>query len=171
MDVLQSRNQTQPAGYDFEPGKEQDPGLHSFRNGNRAGQGKERPEEDKELKTRFGVANFEKRKHPRFLLNLPIEYHQVQMPSPGTGCTVNASEGGVMAYLPEQMEIGQLLKVRLFFSSSPGMSTVDMLCRVAWTDDFEKSSGYGCGLKFVDFPPEDMLKFRSFLENLSRLSN
>jgi hypothetical protein len=127
--------------------------------------------EDKGLKSRFGVANFEKRKHPRFLLNLPIEYRQVQMHNSSTGYTANASEGGVMAYLPEQLEVGQLLKVRLFFSSNPGMSTVDMVCRVAWADDFEKSSGYGCGLKFVDFPSQDMMKFKSFLENLSRLSN
>jgi hypothetical protein len=53
---------------------------------------------NKELKSRFGVVNFEKRKHPRFMLNLPIEYRRVPMESHGaTGCTANATQGEVMA--------------------------------------------------------------------------
>ena len=127
--------------------------------------------EDKETKPRFGIANFEKRRHPRFLLNLPIEYYPANSHHNGSGHTANASEGGLMVYLPEQVEVGQLLRVKLYFSSRPGMSTVEMLCEVVWANEFEEDRGYGCGLKFVDFPSEDMSKLRSFLKDLSGLSH
>jgi hypothetical protein len=69
-------------------------------------------EEIKEAKYRYGTGNFEKRKYPRFNIDLPIEYSRSDS-SINVGKAANASEGAAF-YLPEPMEMGQHLKVKLF---------------------------------------------------------
>ena len=65
--------------------------------------------EGNETKLRYGAVNFEKRKHPRFNFDLPIEYSRTDL-FVKHGRAVNVSEGGLLLYLPEQMEIGQHLR-------------------------------------------------------------
>jgi hypothetical protein len=60
--------------------------------------------EGNETKLRYGTVNFEKRKYPRFNLDLPVEYGRTDL-FVKHGRAVNASEGGLLLYLPEQMEI------------------------------------------------------------------
>ena len=70
--------------------------------------------EEDETKLRYGTVNFEKRKHPRFSIDLPVEYSRTDL-FVKHGRAVNASEGGLLLYLPEQMEIGQHLEIESFF--------------------------------------------------------
>ena len=129
--------------------------------------------QEKELKQRFGVAKFVERAHPRFLLNLPVEYYPATSNIQGKGYTGNASEGGLIVYLRRHLQVGDLLKLRLFFSSGPGMNsvnTVEMVSRVIWTEKL-KDEEYRCGIKFVDISPEDMNKLSNFLKNLSPISH
>ena len=72
--------------------------------------------EEKGIRPRVGIVNFEKRGHPRFKVDLPIEYSQVNSPISQTGHVINASEGGLLVYLPEKMEVGQYLQLKLFSS-------------------------------------------------------
>ena len=124
----------------------------------------------KELKHHFGVAKFEERSHPRFLLNLPVEYYPAKSGTRRTGYTENASEGGLIVYLRNRFKVGDLLKLRLFFSSGPGMNIVETLSQVVWTEKL-KDTEYRCGMKFVDISPEDMDKLNKFLKKLSPLSH
>jgi c-di-GMP-binding flagellar brake protein YcgR len=135
--------------------------------------GGEMANQEKELKQHFGIAKFEERAHPRFLLNLPVEYYPAASTAQGKGYTGNASEGGLIVYLGRHLQVGDLLKLRLFFSSGPGMNsvnTVEMVSQVIWTEKL-KDSEYRCGIKFVDISAEDMNKLSSFLKNLSPISH
>ena len=123
-----------------------------------------------EAKYRFGVAKFEGREHPRFLLNLPVEYYPAQSNIRGKAYTGNASEEGLILYLRRHFKVGDLLKLKLFFSSGPAMNTVEMLSQVIWTEKVE-SKEYRCGMKFVEISPTDMEKFNRFLKNLSPSSH
>ena len=124
-----------------------------------------------EMSPRFGFAKFEGRKHPRFFLTLPIEYYPADSNFRDLGHTVNTSEEGVMVYLSENLDVGQFLKLRIFFSSGPGIHKVEMLSQVIWIDKSEEEKEYRCGMKFVDIPSEDMKKLSSFLNKLSDLSH
>ncbi len=64
-----------------------------------------------------GVVNFEKRRHPRFNVDLPMEYGRTEVGAK-EGRVLNASEGGVLLYLPEQMMIGQLFALKLKWKPS-----------------------------------------------------
>lgn len=125
--------------------------------------------EDKEIKSRYGTVNFEKRKHPRFNVDLPIEYHQINSTIRHNGRVLNASEGGLLIYFPEPMKLGQHLKMKLFFASGSTMNTIEMVVEVVWMD-IHLNTGWGdyrCGVRFVDVSPEDMTKLKSFLRSLS----
>jgi c-di-GMP-binding flagellar brake protein YcgR len=119
-------------------------------------------------KPRYGTVNFEKRKHPRFSVDLPAEYSRADLSSK-QGHATNASEGGLLLYLPEQVEIGNYLRLKLFFSMASELQNIEALVEVAWTDiHLGKDWGdYRTGVRFVEISAEDMSKLRNFLKSLS----
>lgn len=125
-------------------------------------------EEIKETKYRYGIVNFERRKYPRFNIDLPIEYSRSDSII-NVGKIVNASEGGLLLYLPEPMEMGQYLKVKLFFSEGSEMSVIEGLGQVVWKEIQLREGGgdYRTGVKFVDIPPQSLEKLKNFINKLS----
>jgi len=120
-------------------------------------------------KPHVGIVNLEKRNHPRFNIDLPIEFYQIDSPIPHSGRAVNASEGGLLVYLPEQTEVGQHLRLKLFFVSGPGLDSIEMLTEVVWMD-IHLGKGWGdyrCGVRFIDISGEDLHKLKRFLKSLS----
>jgi c-di-GMP-binding flagellar brake protein YcgR len=125
--------------------------------------------EEKERKFHYGIVNFERRKHPRFNIDLPIEYSLLPSPASRPGRASNASEGGLLVYLPEKVEISQLLQLRLFFPSGSQFNGVELIAEVVWIDvHLGKDWGdYRCGLRFIDIPPDGLEKLKRFLRSLS----
>jgi len=123
--------------------------------------------EENKLKPRTGVAKIEEREHPRFLLNLPVEYYRVNSDVNQAGYTVNASESGLMLNLPEKFEVGQLLKIKLFFSFGPDINSIEILSQVVWTDHSGGEEGYRSGVKFIKVSAEDLNRLVNFLQKLT----
>ena len=125
-------------------------------------------EEEKKNRPRYGTVNFEKRKHPRFDVDLPIEYVRTGLVA-NCGEALNASEGGLLVYFPEEMEVGQHLSLKLFFSSGSELTTIETLVQVVWTDIHlgQDRQDYRAGLKFADISPGDLEMLRNFLRSLS----
>lgn len=119
-------------------------------------------------KPRHGTVNFEKRKYPRVNIDLPVEYYRIDLTAHHNGRAINASEGGLLLYLPEQIEIDQYLRLRLFFTSGSKLDTAEILVKVVWVDIHpEKNWGdYRTGVRFIDVSPEDMTKLKNFLRSL-----
>jgi c-di-GMP-binding flagellar brake protein YcgR len=125
--------------------------------------------EDKETKFRYGIANFERRKYRRYSISLPIEYYRADSPVNQSGQTLDASEGGLQVLFPEQMDIGQQLKLKLFFSSEANLNTIDMLVEVVWinTQLSEGEHHYRSGVRFINISPEGMNKLKNLSASLS----
>jgi c-di-GMP-binding flagellar brake protein YcgR len=125
--------------------------------------------DEKETKSHIGIVNFEKRKHPRFSVDLPVEYYRINSSIRHSSRALNASEGGLLIYFSEQMEVGQRLKVKLFFASGSELNAIEVLAEVVWTDiHLDKDWGdYRCGVRFTDISSEDMIKLKHFLRTLS----
>jgi c-di-GMP-binding flagellar brake protein YcgR len=124
--------------------------------------------EGKEPKFRYGIANLERRKYRRFPVRLPIEYYRAGSPTNQTGQALDASEGGLQILFPEQMEIGQNLNLKLFFSSQSELNTIEALVEVVWvnTQLDEDEKHYRSGVRFVNISPEDMSKLKNFSASL-----
>ena len=123
---------------------------------------------EREVKHRYGIANFERRTYRRFPIRLPIEYYPAASPINQTGQALDASEGGLQVLFPEQVEIGQNLNLKLFFSSQSELNTIEALVEVVWVntqlDEGEKH--YRSGVRFVNISPEDMSKLKNFSASL-----
>ena len=127
-------------------------------------------EAKREEKVRFGVANFERRRHPRFSVDLPIEYHRIHSPDSYPGRLGNISESGLMVYLPEKAEMGQFLEIKLFFPSDSHLQAIDMIAQVAWVDfHLGENRDYRSGLRFIEISPEDLKKLSGFLNHLAQI--
>jgi c-di-GMP-binding flagellar brake protein YcgR len=122
----------------------------------------------REVKHRYGIANFERRTYRRFPIRLPIEYYPAASTINQTGQALDASEGGLQVLFPEQVEIGQNLNLKLFFSSQSELNTIEALVEVVWVntqlDEGEKH--YRSGVRFVNISPEDMSKLKNFSASL-----
>jgi c-di-GMP-binding flagellar brake protein YcgR len=125
--------------------------------------------ETKEAKSHYGIVNFERRRFPRFSIDLPIEYSRTDSDIRFSGRALNASEGGLLVYLPEKVEIGETLRLKLFFTFGHDLITIEMVAQVAWIDIHlgEGWGDYRSGLKFIDISSEDLGKLKNFLKSLS----
>jgi c-di-GMP-binding flagellar brake protein YcgR len=125
--------------------------------------------EEKEPKPRYGTVSFERRKHPRFNVDLPIEYYLIDSSTGHSGKALNISEGGLLLHFPEQMDMGQYIRLKLFFSLGSELNTIEVLAEVVWMDmRLDKGWGdYRCGVNIIDISPQDMIKLRTFLRSLS----
>ncbi len=125
--------------------------------------------EEKARKLHYGIVNFERRKYPRFNIDLPIEYSLLSSAVSHPGRALNASEGGLLVYLSEKVEISQLLQMKLFFPSGSELNGVEIVAEVVWMDiHLGKDWGdYRCGVRFVDISPENLNKLKRFLRTLS----
>jgi c-di-GMP-binding flagellar brake protein YcgR len=124
--------------------------------------------EAKEPRPRYGTVNFEKRKHPRFSIDLPAEYSRTDLPTQH-GRAINASEGGLLLHLPERIEIGQCLRLKLFFSVGSQLSAIQAIVEVVWVDIHPGKDWGDCrtGVRFVEISTEDMSGLMNFLRSLS----
>jgi len=122
-----------------------------------------------QAKFRYGIGNLERRKYRRFPVRLPIEYYRADSPINQSGQALDASEGGLQILFPEQMEIGQNLNLKLFFSSGSELNTIETLAEVVWTNTQlgEGEKHYRSGVRFINISLEDMTKLKNFSASLS----
>jgi c-di-GMP-binding flagellar brake protein YcgR len=120
-------------------------------------------------KVRSGIVNFERRKHPRISVDLPVEYTRVESSDfIKNGRAANASQGGLLVYLPELVQVGEAFRLRMYFSI-PDMQKVEIVAEIAWVDIpiGGKPLEYRAGLKFLEISAEDQEKLTRFLKMIS----
>jgi hypothetical protein len=112
----------------------------------------------------------EKREHRRFDVDLPIRYGRTNLLFKFARA-VNASQGGLLLRLPEEVNIGQRLALKLFFPDQSELNTVKASVQVVWMDIHMRKDwtwDYETGVRFVDISPEDMAILKNFLITLGR---
>jgi hypothetical protein len=120
-------------------------------------------------RSRIGIVNFEKRRYPRFSIDLPVEYRRTHSSLHHTGRALNASQGGLLLYLPEECVVGQELTLKLFYSNGAELVTLEALGEVAWTEICRGGDrgDYRAGIRFVEIAPQDLDRLKGFLRGLS----
>lgn len=113
---------------------------------------------------------FDRRKHPRYLVEVPLDFEGMDDRAVSTGLTVNASEGGIMTLIGERVDVGAVLNVTLFFRLGYSLKAMETKSVVIWRDDVWKEyiDNYKYGLKFLETAFEEIEKLRELFKNSER---
>jgi c-di-GMP-binding flagellar brake protein YcgR len=120
--------------------------------------------------SREGVFAVERRKHPRIGVELPLDYSFVKGQETFGGIVANASEGGLLAYLPEAIELGTLLHIEILFVKGSELSMIKAVVKVVWLDfAAQKAWGeYRYGLEFQSFQEGDFHRLKTLLKEVGK---
>jgi PilZ domain len=124
--------------------------------------------EEKEAKPRYGIVNLETGRSRRFPVHLPVEYYRVDSPINQTREALDGSEDKLQILFPEQMEIGQTLHLKLFFTSGSELNTIEMLAQIIWINALAGDEKHcPSGVRFINISPGGTTKLKTFLSSLS----
>ncbi len=120
------------------------------------------------LQSKMGVLAVERRKHPRFSVELPLSYSRVNDKELFGGIVANASGGGILVYLPERMEIGATLKIEIFYLKGLELGTIETIAKVVWSDLANKVSlgEHRYGLEFQYIEEKDYNRLLALLKEI-----
>lgn len=115
------------------------------------------------------VVGFQRRRYPRFDVDLPLEYNGVNSSVTRHARALNLSEGGMLIHSPEQLEIGRQMKSKLSFLLGTETNTIKLQGEVVWTKASLNGAwgGYRSGVRFLDALPKEKAKLTHLLLSLS----
>ena len=108
----------------------------------------------------------ERRRSPRLLMDLPLEYRVINAPYAQGGIVVNASEEGLLINSIKNMPLGTQLNIAVLFPKGFELANFDVVAEIIrkelhWEEDWE---GYQYGLRFVKILEEDRHKLSLLLQ-------
>lgn len=107
----------------------------------------------------------ERRKSPRVLLDLPLEYRTQYNPRTRGGIVMDASEIGFLIHSIESMLIGTQLKIVLLYPWGYGLANLEVSGEVVWKKVDKKERRYLYGFKFNGILKEDRYKLKGLLRS------
>ena len=124
----------------------------------------------KDLSSKKGIFVIERRRRPRYVVELPLDYSRITEKEDSQGIIANVNEGGILVYLPEKLQIGDLFKIKIFFAKELELNTIQAIAKVVWADlTARKSSGeYRYGLQLQSFYKGDLRKFKDLLREVDK---
>jgi c-di-GMP-binding flagellar brake protein YcgR len=119
-----------------------------------------------ELHARKGLLALERRKYPRFNVELPLDYSRTDGEETYGGIVANASEGGILVYLPERIEVGALLKIEIIYVRGLELDTIKATVKVVWSDltNMENWGEHRYGLQFQSIDEKDFGRLKMILK-------
>jgi len=120
--------------------------------------------------TKMGVLAIEKRRHPRFSVELPLDYSRINVKKTLGGMVANASEGGLLVYLPERVEIGTFLKIEIFYVRGLELDTIKAVGKVVWCDLAARESWgeHRYGLQFESIDGKNFNRLATLLREVGK---
>jgi hypothetical protein len=112
------------------------------------------------------MGNDERRKFPRSLMDLPLEYRVINAPFPHGGIVANGSEEGLLIYSVKDMPVGTKLDIVVMFPKEYELSNFEVIAEIIrkdlhWEEDWE---GYEYGIEFLQIFEEDRHKLKQLLD-------
>lgn len=119
---------------------------------------------------RMGILAVEKRRYPRYTVEFPLDYARVEDKEIYGGMVANVSEGGLLVYLPQRMELGTVLKIEILYVQGLEFNTIKALAKIVWSDLAAKESWgeYRYGLQFLQVEEEDFARLMNLLKEIGK---
>jgi hypothetical protein len=108
------------------------------------------------------VGSFSKRErriYPRFIVDLPLEYRDID----GSclllgGVLSNASEGGFLIEAVRDVPVGTELNIAVLFPKGFELANFHVVAKIVWKEPYWK--GFQYGLRFTEVEEEDLMKLQ-----------
>ncbi len=112
----------------------------------------------------------ERRKYPRYSIELPLEYWQTDDALHG-GMVGNLSDGGLLIYSARDIPTGRELNVRVFFPNGYEFDGIRIIGKIVWKQPHYDVdwTGYGYGFEFTQILEQDRQKLMDLLRGPSTL--
>jgi len=119
---------------------------------------------------KMGILAIERRKHPRFVVELPLDYTRTEATDIVGGIVANASEGGLLVYLPERLEMGTVLQIQIFYVKDLEFNMLKAIAKVVWSDMAARESWgeYRYGLQFLSIDEQEFSKLMMLLREVGK---
>lgn len=109
--------------------------------------------------------NREKRSHPRFFIDLPVEYRDMDDSCLRGAIVVNASEKGFLIESPRDIPVGTELSITVLYPKGFELDNFKVTAKIVrkepyWEKDWE---GYQYGLELIQILDEDRWKLSGLL--------
>jgi hypothetical protein len=115
--------------------------------------------------------NKERRSHPRFIIDLPLEYRDMNDSCLRGGIVVNVSEGGLLIETVRDIPVGTELNITVLFPKGFELANFKVVAKIVrkepyWKEDWKGNQyweGYQYGLEFIQISEEDLWKLNFLL--------
>lgn len=115
----------------------------------------------------IGTLAIERRRFPRYSVELPLGYSHVDGKELYGGIVANAGEGGILVYLPERAELGTLLKIEILYAKGLELDKIEAVGKITWVDLAARENGdYRYGLQFQSITEGDFDRLVTLLREL-----
>ena len=117
----------------------------------------------------------EKRRYPRVLINLPVNFRMIGELKAAPGVVLNASEAGFLIQTFKDMPIGTRIDIKVLFKvlfpKGVKFTNIKAIATIIWKDTYwwEDWEGYQYGVKFIQILDENYRKLKLILNNRSNL--
>jgi hypothetical protein len=114
-----------------------------------------------------GIFIVERRKHPRFRLELPLDY-SIENKDHYGGVAANASRGGLVVHLPVAIVVGTSLNIEIIFVKGFELNSIRARAKVVWSNLAPKViwGEYRYGLEFERFQEGGVRKLKTLLREV-----
>lgn len=117
-----------------------------------------------------GILAVEKRKYPRYTVELPLDYARIEDKGTYGGMVANVNEGGVLVYLPQRLEVGEVLKIEILYIHGLEFNTIKAVAKIVWSDLAAKESygEYRYGLQFIHIEEDEYNRLLNLLKEIGK---
>ena len=117
--------------------------------------------------------NKERRSHPPFIIDLPLEYRDIDGSCLRGGIVVNVSEGGFLIEPTRDIPVGTKFSITLLFPKEFELANFKAVMKIVRREPYRKEDwkgnqyweGYWYGLEFIQTSEEDRWKLNILLGN------
>ena len=115
--------------------------------------------------------NKERRSHPRFIVDLPLEYRDMNDSRLRGAIVVNVSEGGLLIETVRDIPVGTELNITVLFPKGFRLDDLKVVAKIVrkepyWKEDWKGNQyweGYRYGLELIQILEEDRWKLNFLL--------
>ena len=117
------------------------------------------------------ITDRERRRYPRFIIDLPLEYRDMDDSCLRGAIVVNASEGGFLIESPRDIPVGTELRISILYPNGFELVNFKVVAKIVWKRPYRKEDwkgnrgwlGYQYGLEFIQISEEDRWKLNFLL--------